>query len=116
MDKQSSKYTFIFAMIVCIVCSVSLSLVSEGLRPRKELNVVLDIKKNILKAVNLENPLGAKATSDDIIDTYKNKIEEIVLDDQGNIIEGKNPKEIAEGWKAEEEEFAEKRRRYLIYS
>ena len=61
MDRESNTYTFIFALIVCMVCSFSVSLVSEGLRAKKELNVLLDMKKNILKAVDLKEPLDPQA-------------------------------------------------------
>jgi len=96
-NKDSNRYTFTFALIVCVVCSFMLALVSEGLRDRRELNVELDIKKNILKAVNLRDPLDAKASSEKIVSTYKEKIEELVIDPQGNIVEGKKPLDIIEG-------------------
>ena len=95
--KPSTAYTFMFALIVCVICSVSLSLVSEGLRERKQLNVELDIKKNILKAVNLREPVDPKATSDVLVKIYNEKIEEIVVDANGNVVEGKSPLDISDG-------------------
>ena len=59
-NKPDNFKVYKFAFIICIVCSVLLTLVSEGLRPRKELNEALDVKKNILKAVDLRNPLSEK--------------------------------------------------------
>ncbi len=97
MSKDSNAYTFMFALVVCVVCSFTLSLVSEGLRPKKELNMALDSKKNILKAVNLKTPLDPKAKPDSILNVYKEKIEELVIDEKGNIIEGKTPEDIKEG-------------------
>lgn len=97
MDKNSTQYTFLFAFIICVVCSFTLALVSEGLRTKKELNAEVDSKKNILKAVALTNPLPAKADSEKILETYNSKIKEYVIDDQGNIIDGKDPKDIEEG-------------------
>jgi len=86
-----------FALAVCLICSLALSIVSEGLRPKKELNVALDIKKNILKAVDLITPLPAKAKPDAVLDVYGQKIEEKVIDAQGNVVEGKTPEDIQEG-------------------
>jgi len=95
--KDSTQYTFIFALIICVVCSLLLSLVSEGLRSKKELNEALDIKKNILKAVALREPVDAKASTDVLVSVYKQKIQEIVIDAQGNLVADKAPGAIAEG-------------------
>jgi len=86
-------------LIICVVCSFSLAAVSEGLRPRKELNEALDVKKNILKAVALRDPLPSDASADKVLDVYKNKIEEVVVDAQGQVVEGKTPADIEEGEK-----------------
>jgi len=95
--KQSNTYTFVFALIVCVICSFLLALVSEGLRSRKELNVEMDIKRNILKAVGLREPLDPKADTQAVGETYTEKIQEIVIDSNGDIVEGKKPIEIEEG-------------------
>ena len=97
IDLESNKYTYLFALIVCIVCSFALSLVSEGLRTRREKNVALDIKKNILKVVDLRTPLDPKAKDDEILKLYEEKIRAIVIDKEGNVVEGKKPNDIAEG-------------------
>ena len=97
MDRQSTKYTFLFALIVCVICSLALSIVSEGLRAKKELNVALDIKKNILKAVELKEPLPLKAAPKDILAVYASKIEENVVDSDGKIIKDKGVEDIKEG-------------------
>ncbi|VAX35274.1 Na(+)-translocating NADH-quinone reductase subunit C [hydrothermal vent metagenome] len=94
MQKNSTAYTFMFALAICVICSFTLSLVSEGLRPKKELNMVLDVKKNILKAVSLQTPLDAKATPDQVLSAYEEKIEELVIDKNGNVVEGKKPNDL----------------------
>ncbi|HLF18934.1 MAG TPA: NADH:ubiquinone reductase (Na(+)-transporting) subunit C [Candidatus Omnitrophota bacterium] len=99
IDTKSNQYAFIFAIIVCVVCGVLLSAVSEGLRKRQEINVDLDIKKNILKAVVLEVPIPQKAKPQEVLEIYKTKIEEHVIDGQGNIIEGRKPADIKKGEK-----------------
>lgn len=101
MSKQTSQpNTFVFALIICVVCSVLLAGVSEGLRPKREFNEALDVKKNILKAVNLVNPLSAKPKSQEIEDTYTKVIDVKVLDKNGNVIEGKSVADIQEGEEA----------------
>jgi len=94
VDRNSNQYTFMFALAVCVVCSLALSMVFEGLKSKRELNVDLDIKKNILKAVGLKEPLSAKATSQEILEVYEASVEEIVIDMAGNIVEGKSPQDI----------------------
>ena len=96
-DKESTSYTFVFALIVCIVCSFLLALVSEGLRPLKEQNVENDIKKNILKVVDLREPLADEATPDQIKKIYTEKIQGVVIDAKGNMVDGMSPLDIEEG-------------------
>ena len=88
------QFTFIFAFIVCVVCSVMLSAVYKGLLPKQELNADLEVKKNILKAVKLTKPLPMHLTAQEYLKIYKDKIEELVIDEQGVVIEGKKPSEI----------------------
>ena len=96
MDRQSNAYVFVFAIIVCVACGVLLSAVSEGLRKQQELNVVLDVKKNILKAVVLKEAIPATAVAADVLKIYQEKIQELVIDEQGNVLEGRKPSDIKE--------------------
>lgn len=97
MQKRSNGYTFMFALAVCVACSLALSIVSEGLKDRRELNVSLDIKKNILKAVDLRRPLSSKAQPDEVLNVYREKIVEQVIDKKGAIVAEKKPADIQEG-------------------
>lgn len=96
MNISSTRYTFIFAVIVCVASAVMLSVFSEGLRPQKELNEELDVKRNILKAVVLKEPITPKMKGPGVLDVYNNKIEEIVIDKEGNVVAGKTPKQLTE--------------------
>lgn len=95
MNISSTRYTFIFSIIVCVVSGILLSAVSEGLRAQRELNEELDVKKNILKAVALKDPIAPKMKGPDVLKVYGSKIEELVIDAQGSIVEGKTPKQLA---------------------
>lgn len=97
VQKDSPLYTFAFALVICLVCSLSLALVAKGLQSKQELNEALDVKKNILKAVSLTTPLGVEASAEDIVKTYEEKIQEIVIDGKGGVVEGKLPIDIKEG-------------------
>lgn len=97
MNINSNKYVFTFAVIVCVVCSILLSGLAEGLRQRQETNADLEVKKNILKAVGLKEPIRPDMQPNEIFDVYASKIEEVVIDAQGNMVEGKKPQDIKEG-------------------
>lgn len=96
MNINSKRYTFSFAVIVCVVSGILLSAVSEGLREQRELNEELDVKRNILKAVVLKEPVTPKMKGADILKVYESKIEEIVIDAQGRVVEGKMPQQLTE--------------------
>ena len=91
---RGNTYTFIFATIICVVCGVLLSAVSEGLRQQQELNVDLDVMKNILKAVVLREPIPPATKPQKVLEIYKEKIKEEVIDDKGSVVEGRKPGDI----------------------
>jgi len=90
------RYTFGFAVVVCAVCGILLSVFSEGLRPQRELNEELDVKKNILKADVLKDPITPRMKAQEVLKVFESKIEELVVDDQGNVVDGKKPKQLTE--------------------
>lgn len=100
MDIQSNKYTFIFATIVCLVSSILLSAITEGLREKQQINGELEIKKNILKAVKLKIPVSPVMSAKEILEIFKNNIEEEVIDGEGNIVASRAPKDIKENEKS----------------
>ncbi|NTV30099.1 MAG: NADH:ubiquinone reductase (Na(+)-transporting) subunit C [Candidatus Omnitrophica bacterium] len=94
IDKNSRAYVFIFAFLVCAVSSFTLSLVSEALRPRQEFNADIDVKKNILKAARLQEPLPAGADGAAVARVFADKMEGVVLDLQGNVVTGRRPESL----------------------
>jgi Na+-transporting NADH:ubiquinone oxidoreductase subunit C len=93
---KQTTYTFVFATIICVVSAVLLSGVSEGLKQKQLLNEELDVKKNILKAVHLQTPIAPKTKAAEVLNIYDTKIDELVIDGQGNVVEGKLPKDLTE--------------------
>lgn len=73
-----------------------LSAFSEGLKKRQEMNVELDVKKNILKSVRLNEPLTSKTTVPEALNIYESKIQELVIDENGNSVAGIKPSDIKE--------------------
>lgn len=54
--QHSTLYTIVFAVIICLVCSVIVSSAAVGLRGRQETNVELFKKTNVLQAAGLATP------------------------------------------------------------
>ena len=80
MDKNATQYIFGFALAVCLICSFFLTVVSQGLKSKQEINRSLDKKKHILKVVNLKNPLSSKPLAEEILKVYDEKIMEVFID------------------------------------
>ena len=76
------KNKYIFILSLTIVCSLLLSLASEGLRSLKEKNVEIDKKKNILNAIGLDI---TSLSNSDIDKYFLNNIDTLIIDIDGEI-------------------------------
>lgn len=86
--RQSNKYIIIYAAVLTIVCGGLLAMASEGLKERQAFNVALELKKNILATVmDLQD-------GQDVTAIYESRINEFVVDFEGNIKEGVNVKDV----------------------
>ena len=92
--QHSNAYTFRFAAMVTIVCSVLLAGAATFLKPRQDENKTLDKKKNILISVGIQPIQGDNFTRNEINETYAKKIKEVVIDLKGNVIKGKKPSNL----------------------
>ncbi|MBZ0269376.1 NADH:ubiquinone reductase (Na(+)-transporting) subunit C [bacterium] len=80
-----------FAVIVCLACSVCLSAAAIGLRERQEANLVFDMRRNILKSVDLyELGMGEK----EVNGIYSTQMVGLVLNPDGTVIEGRDPSTV----------------------
>ncbi|MGD9489540.1 MAG: NADH:ubiquinone reductase (Na(+)-transporting) subunit C [Calditrichaceae bacterium] len=91
---HTNAYTFRFAAIVTLVCSVLLASAATLLKSRQAENEVLDIKKNILISVGVQPDNGEAFTRSEIQKKYTENINESVIDENGNIVEGKKPENL----------------------
>lgn len=104
MLNQANIKALIFAVVVCLIASVGLSVTADVLRPMQERNVELDRKKNILKALKLSEE-GKEPTAEyygaisgeAIESLYSNFVKSFVVTPQGDMIEGLAVSEIKEG-------------------
>ena len=76
------KNKYIFILSLTIVCSLLLSLASEGLRSLKEKNVEIDKKKNILNAIGLNI---TSLSNSDIDEYFLNNIDTLIINLDGQV-------------------------------
>ena len=53
---DSTRYTFVFATIVCVVCALLVAVSAVGLHEKQENNALLYRQKNVLLAAGLVKP------------------------------------------------------------
>lgn len=70
--------TFSVAALVCVVCSVLVSVAATSLAPMQDANAVLDRQKNVIKAAGLVEP-GEKLSATEIGERF-GKVEQVVID------------------------------------
>lgn len=86
---HSNKYTFIYAIVISVITAVILAFASEGLRPFQEANIELDTKTSILRSVRID------ATERDTIEKiYAERVEEIVVNSQGEVLQDISPDHV----------------------
>jgi Na+-transporting NADH:ubiquinone oxidoreductase subunit C len=77
-----------YAGILTIVCGGILAVASEGLKEKQQFNIDMEQKKNILSTVvSVEEGV-------DINDLYLKKVRAFVVDFDGNVKEGMQPKDV----------------------
>ena len=97
MQRQSDAYTLLFAVIICVICSFTVTLCAEGLRSRQEQNVSLDKKKNILKAAHVQSQSWQNMPPSELLDFFDQKIGVVVLNPKGDFVNGIKPEDIKDG-------------------
>ena len=88
-EKNSKAHVICFALVLSVVCSLLITAAATGLKDRQQENMALDKKVNLLQAAGLVDA-GQKPGKDTINALYKQRIEEVVVDRQGRILERNN--------------------------
>jgi Na+-transporting NADH:ubiquinone oxidoreductase subunit C len=86
--RQSNLYIIIYAGVLTIVCGGLLAFASEALKEKQQYNIDMEQKKNILSTVIT---LGE---GEDVNTVYSKKVKAFVVDFQGNVKEGMQPKDV----------------------
>jgi Na+-transporting NADH:ubiquinone oxidoreductase subunit C len=82
---SNTQKSFLFAFVMCVICSLLLALASVGLKERQEKNILIDKQRNILKAVGLLDS-GVKYSSSEIETLYADSIQEFFVDNSGQLV------------------------------
>ncbi|MDO5554334.1 MAG: Na(+)-translocating NADH-quinone reductase subunit C [Planctomycetia bacterium] len=95
MSKDSILKTFIVALVICLLCAITVSWTATKLKPRQEENKMLDRQTNVLKAAGLvdakESPSAAK------VKELFAKVDAVVVNlDSGRVRENVKPEELRE--------------------
>jgi len=77
--------SFLFAAATCLVCTISLTAASTGLKGFQQKNVAMDRQKNILKSVGLIDE-NTGYTHEEINKLYTDNIKCMWVDSKGSII------------------------------
>ena len=77
------KNKYVFILTIAIVCSLLLSLAAEGLKERRNKNVEIDIKKNILNAIGINI---ADFSILDIDQYFIDNIDTLIITPEGSLI------------------------------
>ena len=85
MPKHNNTYTITFVSVIAVVCSLLLSTAATSLREKQQANIALDKKKNILKSFGA---LPENVDAQYIESFYTDNIETLVVDHQGNEVDG----------------------------
>jgi Na+-transporting NADH:ubiquinone oxidoreductase subunit C len=86
--RQSNLYILLYSAGLTVVCGGLLAIAALGLKDRQEANIALERKGNILSTV-IDLKKG-----DDISAHYESKVRGIVLDFNGNVVEGMKPEQV----------------------
>tara|TARA_A100001015_G_scaffold264227_1_gene311686 strand:- start:1198 stop:1875 length:678 start_codon:yes stop_codon:yes gene_type:complete len=82
--QSSTAKTFIFALLMCFICSITLTFARVSLKDMQDRNVKIDQQKNILKAFALLNN-DQKYTSDEIESIYAQNIKTKYMNENGSV-------------------------------
>ena len=85
INKNSSGYTFGFAIVMVVVVGALLAFAAMGLKPFQDKNVKLEKMQNILSSINI---VTDRDQASDLFDKYV--VEQVVINQRGEVVEGGN--------------------------
>lgn len=83
---SDTQKTFLFALLMCLFCSIALTATAVGLKSKQEKNMLVDRQKNILKSLSLLDA-SQKYTVNEIETLYLENVKEFYISDSGLLTE-----------------------------
>lgn len=109
----SNRYITIYTVIMTLIVSVVLAMIVTGLKPVHDANEEVFKKRDIFRAI--KDQLGAdldKMRDKEVLDLFGQKIEQVVIDANGKVVEGVKAENID---MAKEEKKPLEQRQYPIF-
>lgn len=79
LDINSTRYTVVFAAVVCVICAALVSVTAVSLQPRQKANARLYMEKNVLVAAGLVQP-GQSVGRNEIESIFRRDIKVRLVD------------------------------------
>lgn len=89
MQQPSNLYTFGFALVICLVCSIGLAMGATALKPMQVTNSRLDIMSNIISASGFPEDRLEALKPDEVLKLYRDKFAGQILDKNNQPVERK---------------------------
>jgi len=89
MSSKKEPNMFVFAAIICVACSLILTVAATSLRDRQQENIKVDKQMNILKAMALIDPIQ-KTPKDKVKEIYNATIQNRYVTPAGELVDA-NP-------------------------
>ncbi len=84
---RSNRYVLMFMSSITIVVGFLLSMAATALSERQERNVQIDMKKNILRSLDIPEDASKKLTADEIESLFETYIKTIEVNEMGNVVD-----------------------------
>ncbi|HHM21748.1 MAG TPA: NADH:ubiquinone reductase (Na(+)-transporting) subunit C [Bacteroidetes bacterium] len=110
---HSNKYILTYIIGLSAIVALLLAMTYSGLKPIHDDNESLFKKRDILSAIRDKLPMDVATCSKEMLfDVFDNKVEQVVIDANGKVVEGKKADDID---MKQEEKKPEAERLYPIY-
>ncbi len=84
MLSSQQRSSFIFALLMCVICGFLLTSASVGLKSKQEKNVLIDKQKNILKSLGFVKE-NISYSSSEIEKMYAKNVKTLFVDERGQL-------------------------------
>lgn len=117
LNKESNGYTFGFAITLVVLVGTILALLSVGLKDKQNQNTVVKKKMDILKAMlpKAEGDKINRSNADAQFDKYIDLKDALVLNSNGEVVEGVDPFEVDVQKDFKDKTLPENKRNYPLF-